>query len=60
MEYIRRVKMELVKKALEETDNHVSDIMLACGYNDEKAFREAFRKVVGLLPLDYRARYRRT
>jgi transcriptional regulator GlxA family with amidase domain len=58
MEYIQRARMELAKKALEETDHHVSDIMLACGYNDEKAFREAFRKVVGLLPLDYKVRYR--
>lgn len=59
MEYIQRARMELAKKSLEETDHHVSDIMLSCGYNDEKAFREAFRKVVGLLPLDYKARYRR-
>ncbi|SDF59616.1 transcriptional regulator, AraC family with amidase-like domain [Dyadobacter soli] len=59
MGYIQRARMEIAKKALEETDCHVSDIMLTCGYNDEKAFREAFRKVVGLLPLDYKARYRR-
>lgn len=58
MEYIQRARMELAKKALEETDLHISDIMLACGYNDEKAFREAFRKIVGLLPLDYKAKYR--
>lgn len=58
MEYIQRARMELAKKALEETDRNVSEIMLNCGYNDEKAFREAFRKVVGLLPLDYKARYR--
>lgn len=58
MQYIQRARMELAKKALEETNQTVWEIMLGCGYNDEKAFREVFRKLVGLLPLDYKARYR--
>jgi len=27
------------------------------GYSDEKAFREVFKKITGLSPLDYRAKY---
>jgi YesN/AraC family two-component response regulator len=27
------------------------------GYSDDKAFREVFKKITGLSPLDYRAKY---
>jgi len=27
------------------------------GYSDDKAFREVFKKIAGLSPLDYRAKY---
>lgn len=56
-EYIQRVKMEWAKKALETTRKNVSEVMFDVGYNDVKAFREVFRKITGLSPLDYRKRY---
>jgi len=31
--------------------------MYAVGYSDDKAFREVFKKVTGLSPLDYRNKY---
>lgn len=31
--------------------------MSEVGYSDDKAFREVFKKIVGLSPLDYKARY---
>ena len=27
------------------------------GYTDDKAFREVFKKITGLSPLDYKVRY---
>ena len=27
------------------------------GYSDDKAFREVFKKITGLSPLDYRAKF---
>jgi YesN/AraC family two-component response regulator len=33
--------------------------MYDVGYSDVKAFREVFRKITGLSPLEYRNRYNR-
>lgn len=33
--------------------------MYEVGYNDTKAFREIFRRITGLSPLDYRKKYNR-
>jgi transcriptional regulator GlxA family with amidase domain len=59
LEYIQRVKIEFAKKALESSTNSISETMYQVGYNDEKAFRNLFRKVTGLTPLDYRRKYNR-
>jgi len=35
----------------------VNEVMYDVGYSDEKAFREVFRKITGMSPLEYRERY---
>jgi len=57
VEYLQRVKIEAAKKALETTKSTVNEVMYSCGYSDLKAFREVFKKITGLSPLDYRHRY---
>ena len=57
MEYIQRVKIEMVKKSLETSRLGVSEAMYKVGYSDPKAFRIVFKKVTGLSPLQYRNRY---
>jgi transcriptional regulator GlxA family with amidase domain len=59
MEYIQRVKMEVVKKSFETSRLGVSEAMDKVGYSDPKAFRIVFKKVTGLSPLQYRNRYNR-
>ena len=59
MEYIQRVKMEVVKQNLETTRLGVNEAMDKVGYSDPKAFRIIFKKVTGLSPLQYRNRYNR-
>ena len=56
-EYSQRVKMEAAKKAFESTRKTVSEVMYEVGYSDMKAFREVFRKITGMSPLEYRGRY---
>lgn len=56
-EYSQRVKVEAAKKSFESTRKTVSEVMYEVGYADMKAFREVFRKITGLSPLDYRNRY---
>ena len=59
MEYVQRVKIEVVKKSLESTRLNVNEAMNKVGYTDVKAFRIIFKKVTGLAPLQYRSRYNR-
>ena len=57
VEYAQRVKIEAAKKALETSRKTVNEVMYDVGYSDAKAFRELFRKLTGLAPLEYRMRY---
>lgn len=57
LEYSQRVKIEAAKKAFETTRKTVNEIMYEVGYSDAKAFREVFRKITGISPLEYRSRY---
>ncbi len=57
LEYIQRAKIEVAKRGLETSRKTVNELMYETGYSDTKAFREVFRKVTGMSPLEYRARY---
>lgn len=57
LEYSQRVKMEAAKKAFETTRKTINEVMYEVGYSDVKAFREVFRKITGMSPLEYRGRY---
>jgi transcriptional regulator GlxA family with amidase domain len=57
VEYLQRVKIESAKKALETSRKTINEVMYEVGYADVKAFREVFRKVTGMSPLEYRRRY---
>ena len=57
IEYAQRVKVEAAKKAFESNRKTVNEVMYEVGYSDVKAFREVFRKITGLSPLEYRAKY---
>ncbi len=57
LEYSQRVKIELAKKSFETNTKTINEVMYQVGYTDVKAFREVFRKVTGLSPLDYRNKY---
>lgn len=57
VEYLQRVKVEVAKSTLEKGRKSVFEVMNEVGYSDDKAFREVFKKMTGLTPLDYRAKY---
>jgi len=57
VEYLQRVKVEVAKKTLEKGRKSIFEVMNEVGYSDDKAFREVFKKITGLSPLDYRAKY---
>jgi len=57
VEYMQRVKIEAAKRAFETNRKTVNEVMYEVGYSDVKAFREVFKKVTGMSPLEYRSRY---
>ncbi len=57
LEYLQRVKVEAAKKELEKGRKTVNEVMYQVGYSDSKAFREVFKKVVGMTPVNYRNKY---
>lgn len=57
IEYIQRVKIESAKQQLESGRKTVTEVMYEVGYADTKAFRDVFKKVTGMSPLDYRSKY---
>lgn len=59
VEYIQRVKMEAAKMNLESSRENVNEVMYKVGYTDTKAFRNTFKRITGLSPLQYRSKYSR-
>jgi transcriptional regulator GlxA family with amidase domain len=57
VEYSQRVKIESAKKAFETSRKTINEVMYEVGYADTKAFRDVFKKVTGMSPLDYRSKY---
>ena len=57
VEYSQRVKIESAKKAFETSRKTINEVMYDVGYSDVKAFREVFRKITGISPLEYRNKY---
>lgn len=57
VEYAQRVKIESAKKAFETSRKTINEVMYDVGYTDVKAFREVFRKITGMSPLEYRMKY---
>jgi len=57
VEYLQRVKIEAAKKGLEANRKNVNEVMYEVGYSDAKAFRNTFKKITGLSPIDYRNKY---
>ncbi len=57
VEYMQRVKMEAAKKQLEIGRKTVNEVMYEVGYTDTKAFRDVFKKIAGMSPVEYRNKY---
>jgi transcriptional regulator GlxA family with amidase domain len=57
LEYIQRVKIEVVKRKFETTRQQINEVMFEVGYTDSKAFRTLFKKITGLTPIEYRNKY---
>lgn len=57
LEYLQRVKIEAAKRSFESSRRNVNEVMGDVGYTDTKAFRDVFKKITGLTPVEYRNKY---
>ena len=51
------ISLDTLKKAFESTRKTISEVMYEVGYSDNKAFREVFRKITGMSPVEYKGKY---
>jgi transcriptional regulator GlxA family with amidase domain len=58
LDYVQRLRVELAKRRLEQSDTAIEDIAWASGYQDPASFRKLFRRITGVSPGIYRRRYR--
>lgn len=60
IEYVQRVRIEAAKTFFEASKKNISEIMLEVGYTDVKTFRDIFKKITGLTPIEYKNRFSRS
>ena len=56
-EYIQRVRIEAAKRSFEASRKNVVEVMYDVGYTDTRTFRDVFKKITGLTPMEYRNKY---
>lgn len=54
LEYVRQMRIARAKRMLASSNLSVQEIARRVGYEDPRAFRRAFRALVGVSPRDYR------
>lgn len=60
VEYLQRVKIEAAKRSFESSRKNINEVMFDVGYTDTKAFRDVFKKITGLTPIEYRNKYNKS
>lgn len=58
-DYVQRIKVEAAKRQFESTGKQIVEVMYEVGYGDAKAFRNTFKKIVGMTPGAYRSKFNR-
>jgi transcriptional regulator GlxA family with amidase domain len=54
---VERIRVEAVRRVLEETDMPIKRIASECGFGQEDRLRRAFSRQVGTTPAEYRQRF---
>ncbi|MBL7781568.1 MAG: helix-turn-helix domain-containing protein [Saprospiraceae bacterium] len=57
VEYLQRVRIEAAKRRFENSRKSINEVMYDVGYTDTKAFRDVFKKITGLTPVEYRNKF---
>jgi len=54
---VERIRIEAVRRNLEESDTPIKQIATLCGFGQEERLRRAFGRQVGTTPAEYRRRF---
>ncbi len=54
---VEKIRIEAVRRALEDTDLPIKKIASVCGFHQEERLRRAFARQVGTTPAEYRRRF---
>jgi transcriptional regulator GlxA family with amidase domain len=54
---VEKIRIEAVRRNLEETDMPIKQIAALCGFGQEERLRRAFARQVGTTPAEYRRRF---
>ena len=57
--YVNRLRLDEVRRRLLETDDGITDVMLAAGFRTKSNFNRTFREVEGCSPSEWRVAHRR-
>lgn len=55
--YVQSLRIEEAKQMLETGDESVEEVARQVGYEDTASFRRLFRRLVGMIPSDYRRKF---
>lgn len=58
-EYLNRLRLDQCRKALEETDESITEIAFKAGFQSISQFNRRFRSAEGMNPRSYRSAYRK-
>lgn len=58
IEYLICYRLEVASRMLKETNDSITDIAISVGFSDSSYFARAFKKRLGVTPLEYRKNYR--
>jgi AraC-like DNA-binding protein len=53
-EYLMRLRLQLARRQLTESNAAIGSIAASCGFYDQSHFTRSFKKYIGLTPLAYR------
>jgi AraC-like DNA-binding protein len=56
-EYVRNIKANHACYLLRNTDESMYSIAKKCGYTTQSSFTRSFRQIIGMVPMEYRARH---
>lgn len=55
--YVARARVEAARRRIEEGATRLKTVARQCGFADEQRMRRAFRRALGVAPVEYRARF---